>query len=391
MTQPVRKWVYAGYDGHGSISGIVYAKANNIPPTNVVVKFPDTSPENIPKLLYTMNHYQDEIALIDILINIKSPKDWLSTMHVVSSNNKLVMFDHHESNLAYIQQLKDTNISLFQFSDTVSMGRAISGDYDTLFNFALIGTTTDRDSAIKKVVNERELEEYIRIANRYDVLIRQNLQVVVTQLLNTPILELISKVKEMVNNVEYPPEKLISQVQLLKKYYNTHVIKLPSPQVIGGWVWKVLDQYAMVNGLDYVVGIGSVLDRQINQYVPVTFIIKYWLSDAPSPLQLLRDIISNRKVIGHSDGFSISGISGNDIESLALQLAEHLTNPSNVVSLLPANNITTAIANDYRQILQRLTEILEEQKKMYSEYLQLKKEQVELLKQSDTENKRRYD
>jgi len=70
----------------------------------------------------------------------------------------------------------------------------------------------------------------------------------------------------------------------------------------------------------------------------------------------------------------------------ARSLAERVFNDLEVLSprsvtLINERNVAEAVRADYNAILQKLTEILDNMRAMYSEYLKLKEEQVRLLRQ----------
>ena len=62
-----------------------------------------------------------------------------------------------------------------------------------------------------------------------------------------------------------------------------------------------------------------------------------------------------------------------DAQKIAEKSINQLTAPSSTVAhLISERHVAEAVQADFRTILQRLTEILEEQKKMYQKYLELK-------------------
>ena len=386
MSQTFTFFLVGGFDGHGSSSTVARARELKISLSNVIVKYPDTSPEGTPKLLYSMSLYNAKIELIDIAINVKNPIEWQRLMNIIAQNNEVVIYDHHESNLRLLQYVPN-NVKLVQFDNTVKMAQALVQSEDNL-SIAYIGSFTDRDPAIASVIppESREFNEYYTLANVYDVLIRQNLQQSVTGLYS----EGLEYLRRMATQVEYPPAKLARQVAVQRRDNIIFADVLGTN--LGQWVWKTIDYLLWQSSADYAVIATKVLDRQINAEVPVVFVVKYWLSSAQNPLPIVRSIIGNRKVIGHEEAFSVSATSEQDALQLAEQIVSALESQySSTATAIGTSTVAKAVQSDFQKILARLTEILDEQRKMYQEYLELKRQQVELLKQSSEEQRRRYD
>jgi hypothetical protein len=143
-----------------------------------------------------------------------------------------------------------------------------------------------------------------------------------------------------------------------------------------------MEQVALQYNADYVVAISQALDRQTNQYVPVVQIIRYWLSQRPSPRPQLQPVLG-RTTIGHDDAFSLRALDINDARTLAERLFNELELLTpRTMHLINESRVAEAVRQDFNMILQRLTQILELQTKMYNEYLELKRRQVQLLEQA---------
>ncbi|AZI75840.1 hypothetical protein SBFV3_gp05 [Sulfolobales Beppu filamentous virus 3] len=386
MLTNTKKWVYGGFDGHGSSTAVAHARDTNTPLERIIIKYPDTSPENLPKLLYSANHLNDEIEIIDIGINVKNPAEWNNIMQIVSANNTVTIYDHHETNLKLLQYLPN-NVRLIQFSNTVEMAKAlVSGEEN--FKIALIGTITDRDPTIKEILSpdSKEFETMYAIANAYDVIIRQNL----VDAVKNVYAEGFAYLQRLPQTVAYPPASLARQVEVQKK---DNVIIINALNVsLQQWIWKVLDYVMYINNTDYGVLIGKTLDRQLNTQIPVILVAKYWLSDVQDPLTVLKPIIGNRKTIGHPTAFSIAIVSEQEAISLANQIAETLSSQfSSVAVTVNAGAVSKAVQQDFNKILNMLAQILKTQSEMYKEYLELKRKQIELLEKTSDENRRRYD
>jgi hypothetical protein len=142
-----------------------------------------------------------------------------------------------------------------------------------------------------------------------------------------------------------------------------------------------MEQIALMHHVDYVVAIAESFDRQTNTYVPTVMVIKYWLSQRPSPRPTLAPVLG-RTTIGHDDAFSIRALDKSDATQLANRMFEELEllTPK-TVHLINETRVAEAVRADFTTILSKLAQILESQNRMYQEYLELKRQQVELLRQ----------
>jgi len=384
-----KKFIVGGYDAHGSSTAVAVARSQNIPLQDVLIKFPDTSPENLPKLLYSLNLYNAEIFAVDIAINVKNPNDFINTVKVVADNNALTFIDHHESNLKYLSLLP-RNVRFLQFPTASSMAKAIeemfyvSRDLELL----LVGVIGDRDDSIKELIDigSPQFSRLYNLSNVYDVLIRQNLGDSIRGIYQDGI----SYIERSMGNIQYPPSQLANQLKdKITKHDNiVYVDATVIPQNMSMWIWKTFDEILRREHADYLVATARVLDRQLNTMVDVVFVVKFWLSDLQPPKQLLTNVIGNRRTIGHDSAFSISASSQQDAMVLAQQVINALESTFSVsASYIPAGDVAKALHHDFRsimeqqtQILQKLTEILQLQQENYAKYNQLKEEQISMLR-----------
>jgi hypothetical protein len=192
-------------------------------------------------------------------------------------------------------------------------------------------------------------------------------------------------------SVQYPPEVLARQVQVIRRGVNTVLVDLTAlpTQQVSGWSWKIMEQIALQYQVDYVVAIAESFDRQTNQYVPTVMVIKYWLSQRSSPRPQLVPVLG-RTTVGHDDAFSIRALDANDARQLAQRIFDELELLTpRTVHLVNEQRVAEAIRQDFSVIIQRLTQILERQtqilevqNRMYQEYLELKRRQVQAIEQS---------
>jgi len=395
--------VVGGYDVHGVTTSVSIARALGIPLEDLIIKFPDTSPELLPKLLYSLNLFNEKVYIIDIAINVKNPNEFINTIKVVADNNMLVFLDHHETNYKYLHLIPQ-NIRFLQFNSASTMAKAIAESFNIKddMEMLIVGIIGDRDESIRELISVESIEfnRLYNIANTLDILVRKNLQATVEGLYR----EGLNYVEKLMNVEAYPPSQIADQLVSMNKvtkYDNILVVDVTNlQQAMTQWLWKTYDELLRRYNADYLIGIAKVLDRQINQYVDAVFVVQYWLSELTTPKQLLSNLIANRKVIGHDRAFSISASSPQDAQKLAMDVLNVLQSSYSVTaSYIPASTVAKAIQHDFRailekqtEILQTLTQILDEQRKNYEKYLELKERQVagveKLLQSSNTNNNR---
>jgi hypothetical protein len=258
------------------------------------------------------------------------------------------------------------------------MAEALSDESNRML--AYIGVVSDRDSSILTRISREEVErELLPLANKLDVMVRQDAERVVKELVTTT--DPVEYIKSV--NTQYPPESLVRQVSIVKRGLNTVLVDLTSvpAQQISAWSWKTMEQVALLHNVDYVVAVAESFDRQTNSYVPTVMVIKYWLSMRPSPRSQLQPVLG-RTTIGHDDAFSIRALDKNDAIQLANKIFDELELlTSRTAHLINERVVASAVRADFATILTKLTQILENQSRMYQEYLELKRQQVELLRQ----------
>jgi hypothetical protein len=372
-----QKYVIGHFDAHGTSTVAAYARSNNVPVDNVYVKFPDTGPERITDFIDTFfpTLVKYDVVMIDIPVNLKNPRAWVDAVNRLAMNTSVTIYDHHETDVQFIPQLI---ARMVVFPNATRMAEVLSDENNR--TLAYIGVIADRDSSILSTMSRDEVERLMSLANVLDVLVRQDVQTV-RNLITTA--DPIQWLRAQAVSVAYPPAQLMSSVEILRRGYNTLLIDMTKlPQSAGGWSWKIMELVAYINNIDYVVAINQTLDRQTNQQVPIVQVIRYWLSNRPSPRPQLQPIMG-RQTIGHDDAFSIRAMDLNDARQLADQLFNHLEALTpRVTHLVNDANVAEAVRADFNTILQLLVKILQQQNEMYREYLDLKKQQVELLRRT---------
>jgi hypothetical protein len=382
-----QKFIISHFDGHGVATASARARTLGVPVDRVYSKYPVTGPEQLPNYIdtYFPTLTQYDVEIIDIPVNLRDPRTFINTINRLTSNTSVTLYDHHRTDYQFATQLL---ARLVIFATGVEMAEALSDERNRML--AYIGVVADRDSSILSRVSREEVErELLPLANRLDVLVRQDAETVLKTLIVEP--DPIAYIRS--TNTQYPPESLARQVQVIRRGLNTVLIDmsmLPQQQILG-WSWKVMEQVALMYNTDYVVAIAQSLDRQSSNFVPTVLTIRYWLSQRPSPRSQLQPILG-RTTIGHDDAFSIRALDSNDARALADRLFDELELLTpRTVHLINEQRLSEAIRTDYNAILQRLAQILELQSRMYNEYLELKRKQVELLERATSSQRTRYD
>jgi hypothetical protein len=371
------KYIIGHFDGHGVATATSRARSIGVPAERVYSKFPMTGPEQLPNYIdtYFPTLTQCDVEIIDIPVNIRNPKQYIDAINRLATNTPVTLYDHHKTDYQFATQILARMVI---FGTGVEMAEALSDDRNR--TLAYIGVVADRDSSILTRVSRDEVErELLPLANRLDVLVRQDAEATIKALVSA--VDPVEYIRS--SNPQYPPETLARQVSVVKRGLNTVLVDLTTvpAQQISAWSWKTMEQVALSYNADYVVAVAESFDRQTNSYVPTVLVIKYWLSTRPSPRPTLAPVLG-RTTVGHDDAFSVRAIDAGDARSLAERMFNELELLSpRTTHLINEASVANAIRADYNAIMVRLTQILETQTKMYQEYLELKKQQVELLRQ----------
>jgi len=376
MSSLKSKYVVSHFDGHGVATAAAYARANNIVADRVYAKFPTTGPEQLANYIdtYFPTLIQHDVVIIDIPVNLRNPRQFVEAINRLAANTSVTIYDHHKTDSQYAAQLA---CKLVIFGTGAEMAEALSNESNR--TLAYIGVVSDRDSSILSRVSREEVErELLPLANRLDILVRQDAEVALKNLVSS--VDPIQSLRTV--STEYPPESLARQVRVLRRGLNTLLVDMSGVQNIQAWSWKTMEQLALMNNADYVVAIAEVFDRQTNTNVPAVMVVKYWLSNRSSPRPTLQPVLG-RTTIGHDDAFSVRALDIVDARQLAERIFNELESLTpKTVHLINEANVAEAVRYDFNSIIQRLTQVLELQQKMYQEYLELKKKQVELLERS---------
>jgi hypothetical protein len=391
LVQTKPKFIVGHFDGHGVSTATARARSLGVDAGRVYSKYPVTGPEQLANYIdaYFPTLVNYDVEIIDIPVNLRDPRSYISAINRLANNTTVTIFDHHKTDVQFSTQLL---CRLVIFGNGVEMAEALSDERNRML--AYVGVVSDRDSSILSRLSREEIErELLSLANRLDVLVRQDAETTLRNLVNSP--DPIDYLRGVA--VEYPPETLVRQVSVIRRGLNTVLVDLTQlpPQQVSAWSWKTMEQVAMIQNVDYVVAVSLAFDRQTNQYVPVVQVIKYWLSQRPSPRPQLQPVLG-RTTLGHDDAFSVRAMDINDARALAERIFSELELLTpRTARLINESSVAEAVRQDFHAIIQLLTRILQQQVEMYKEYLELKRRQVELLErmsqQQQQQQRVRYD
>jgi len=373
----------------------------------IISKFPETGPQGLSSgsIKNLVGGYAPQrFEVIDVPIDVRNPDAAIRTLAELAGIAPVHYFDHHETDVPFLQRLYQHGIYASVFGDNVAMAAALELLTEAVARrLAIIGAVADRDASILRLESREKIEsEYLPLANRLDVVVRQ------PQLLgvSTPgeVAELLARNGENVllyNNISYPPEQLARELQSRIVEEGTVALLVnwadAAPQH-SMWVPKTLEQLLLLRGRALAIAVVPGYNPRTRSVEGYDMrVLRYWLArDAPVPEQVVRDLIARHaitgNVVGHADYVSIRFSSIDDAIAAARQVYRIVEGMQPTVTHLVSDRyVAEALRRDFRALLEKITEVLVEQKRMYQEYLELKRRQVELLERSDEERRRRYD
>ncbi len=388
-----RRIVIGHFDAHGVVTSAVLCR--RIQCSNIIARFPDTGPQRFAAFAKTIDVYGAEIHIVDIPINVATPKEHIDAIALLAQQAlSVTLWDHHESNLRYINELPPS-VNVRFFSSATEMALAILGgdtgsDNATL---AFVGVVADRDPTILKVVDRETVErKLLPLANALDVLVRRDAQQTANNLVGGGLTWLATQA----TSIDYQPYRLVSNLQVQRRGAST-VLVAPTTvdfaRSVGleAWLPKTLEQLLLREGRDYAVIATEQEDRRTGERFWAVRVLKYWLSERPAPTELLKGLpaLQGRQIVGHADYISIRAIDRQDAERLAVIVFEQLEAPiSQAAHLINEPVVAQAIQADYSKILQLLERIA----KALEQGAQAKEKQVELLQQLyERDERTRYD
>lgn len=366
-----RAVVVGHFDVHGVLTAYLASKYFNA--VEAFAKFPETGPENLVSLL--QNRYMGSasrlsIVIVDIPVNVKAPQSFINGLEEIATRHEVIFYDHHETSIPYISQFSLVK-PVFIGTSAYDLTRQFVRDPDD-GDIAVIAAIGDRDpEVIRRGLWNRKLQIY---ADGLDVLIRRDA--------NRILKELIADVDNVLAQAESESENI--PTASVERQIGLVGYAGDLRNVGEGWSLKALERMAFTNNFWYAVGYTYV--SRFNTWT-VRAIVRWDVlatRNIVTPGAVAKELWPTRTIIGHPSAPSINASSEDEAKEIAIQLAEALAERSvkrsGTVSLINTEIVGDALA----EILTSLRQILEEQKKMYSEYLELKRRQVELLEQTES-------
>jgi hypothetical protein len=186
--------------------------------------------------------------------------------------------------------------------------------------------------------------------------------------------------------------EMADKIANVRKGYRTVLVDLTTldestKAQLQAWVFKTMEAIAHKHRADYVVAIAEARDRQTNRNVPTVQVIRYWLSNAIAPKKLIN--VGGLTVIGHEDAFSIRALDIDSARSLATNIFNDLEMASpRTTRLVNEQMVAQAVDSDFKTIINKVSQIAEQQSQLQKEIKEIKSEQEEIKKLLEMERKR---
>jgi hypothetical protein len=316
------------------------------------------------------------LILVDIPVDLKNPAAFVRGLEDLALRHEIVFIDHHESSVQFLhmfQRVKPIFLGPSALTLNNYLLSRIQGATDVDRTIALVGAVGDRDpEVVKQGLFTHELQV---LADGMDVIVRERDGALraVRALIQNPS-SLLDEAKTKAGQI---PSATLGQ--------RIGSVAVAATALPAQWGPKSLERLAFQTGAWYAVGWSY--DERNRQWV-VRAIIRWdvaaRMSHLPLPGNIARQIWSTRNIIGHPAAPSVAAISEEEAESMATQWARAL---ADAVTKSAAPTVATLISETrvgemLAEILQRLEQILESQRQMYQEYLELKRRQVQLLERT---------
>ena len=375
--------VVAHHDVHGVCAGYLASRAFSAIET--YANFPQTAPENLIATLqnmYAASPQKLKIIIVDVPVNLKDPISFITGLENLATRHEVIFLDHHESSVPYLAMFRRVK-PIFLGPSALTLNNfllnqiANASDVDKII--ALIGAVGDRDpEVVKQNLLTSELQT---LSDGLDVLVREKdgaLKTIKTMVQNPT--SVLNEAKTRANQI--PTAQLSQRVGPVA----VSLAQLP-PQ----WGPKALEKMAFSTGAWYAVGWG--IDERSKQHIVRAIIrwdIQAKMPNLPTPGQIAKQLWPTRNIIGHPSAPSIASSSESEAQEMVMQWARALADASKFSTKTTTFINESIVGEAFIEILQRLEQVLQNQQRMYQEYLELKRRQVELLEKAES-SARRYD
>jgi hypothetical protein len=368
--------VVAHFDVHGVCAAALAAKAFGA--VEVFANYPATSPETLIQTLQNMYAAAPQrlrIVVVDVPINMKDPASFVQGLENLAVRHEVVYIDHHETTLPYLAWFQRVRAIFVTSALQMNMAlyNMIPEKTDTDRLIAVLGAIGDRDAeVVKQNLLTAELQN---LADGMDVIVRERDGA-------------LRAARALVQN----PSALLDEARAKAGQIPSATLgQRIGPVVVAAaslpaqWGPKSLERLAFQSGAWYAVGWG--VDERTR--TPIARAIIRWDINArmpylPLPGAVARQLWPTRNIIGHPSAPSVAATSEEEAQEMALQWARALADAATrsaapaVTRFIPESDVAEILV----EVLQRLEQILEAQRQMYSEYLDLKRQQVELLRRA---------
>ena len=369
--------VIGHFDTHGVTAAYLAAKAYGA--SEVFANYPATSPETVVQTLqnlYAAAPTSLRIVLVDIPIDLKNPSAFIRGLEDLALRHEIVFIDHHESSVQFLHMFQRVK-AIFLGPSALTLNNYLLGQIreatDLDRTIALIGAVGDRDPEIvKQGLFTPELQT---LADGMDVIVRERdgaLRAVRT-LLQSPAM-LLDEARTKAGQI---PSAALGQ--------RIGPVVVAAASLPAQWGPKSLERLAFQSGAWYAAG-WSYDER--NRVWVVRAIIRWDVAarmpNLPQPGAVAKTLWPARNVIGHPAAPSVAATSEDEAREMALAWARALADAATrgaapaTTRFIPESDVGTLFV----EVLQRLEQILEEQRRMYQEYLDLKRRQVQLLERA---------
>jgi len=374
---PVRTVVVGHFDVHGVTAAYLAVKAFGA--VDAFANYPATSPETLVQTLqnlFAAAPSRLRLVIVDVPVDLKNPAAFIRGLEDLATYHEIIFFDHHETSLPFLPQFRNVKAfyvgpSALTFNETLL--RMIPNPTEVDQTISVIGAVGDRDSeVVRRNIFNTELQT---ISDGLDVLVRER-----DGALNTLKSLLVDPMGTLARARARANE--IPAAQFGQRIGPVAVASSPLP---AQWGPKALERMCFNAGAWYGVGYGY--DERSRTWI-VRAIIRWDVAakypNLPQPGHVARSIWVTRNIIGHPSAPSVAATSESEAQEMVVQWARALAESATkgaapaTVSLISESKVGEVLV----EIMQRLEQILEEQKRMYAEYLELKRQQVELLKQT---------
>ena len=377
------------FDAHGVLT--TAARARTIKAIHKVFSsYPHTGPEKLADFIdtYFPTLKENKVEIIDIPVNERDPSTYIEAVNRLSRNTDVTIYDHHKSDIKYATMI---TARMIIFPNAVEMANTLTNNENR--ELAYIGVVADRDQSILDVLSNEEVEKIMPLANTADILVRDP-NVGPQKLVDTLITDAnpVELLRKLSAEKKYPPVEIANKITDVRKGYRTVLVDLTklddsTKAQLQAWIFKTMEAIAQKHRVDYVVAIAEAKDRQTNRVVPTVQVIRYWLSDAVAPKKLVNT--GGLTVIGHEDAFSIRALDIDNARMLATNIFNDLELASpRTTRLINEQVVAQAVESDFRTLINKISQIAEQQAQLQKEIKEVKTEQEEIKKFLEMEKRR---